>query len=384
MTNTHHIVFAGAGTGGHFHPGLAVAAHLVDRLPEARITFVGTGKASERQTIRTAGYHYASLPSQPAPQNPLGAVRFITDNVAGYLAARWFLKEQDVSLAVGLGSHAGAATLRAAAARGIPTILLEQNAMPCRTACWLARSAAAVCIGFEHARPFFPMQVPLVITGNPARPAFERLFHRVEAGPPVDGPRPDDAQREKQLVVIGGAGGARSLNQYMPGALAQLGDRLRGWRVVHQTGEGQLQQTEARYCRAGVDALVVSYIDEMAPVMFDSDLIVCRAGGTMLAELALAGVPAILVPDPMAVGANQMANAQIILAGGACTVIDETSLDGRLDQALASDLRRLIDHEPRRLEMAANMRRLANPDAASRITDVVCDVLGGGLIQLAA
>ena len=170
----------------------------------------------------------------------------------------------------------------------------------------------------------------------------------------------------------------------MPGALAQLGDRLNGWHVVHQTGDGQLQETEARYCRAGVDALVVSYIDEMAPVMFDADLVVCRAGGTTLAELALAGVPAILVPYPLAVDAYQMANAQIVAACGACTIVDEVSLAGRLDHVLASHLAGLIENEPRRQEMAAAMRRLATPDAADQVTDVLCDVLSGRLAQLAA
>jgi UDP-N-acetylglucosamine--N-acetylmuramyl-(pentapeptide) pyrophosphoryl-undecaprenol N-acetylglucosamine transferase len=417
MTSAPHILFAGSGPGGHIHPGLAVAAHLAARLPEARITFVGAGKASERHTVRSAGYCYANLPSQPPPRTPLEAVRFVTDNVAGYWAARWLLKEQDVSLVVGLASHSGAATLRAATARGIPSVLIEQNAVPGRLARWLARSASAVCAGFEHARPCFPLQVPLVITGNPARPAFERLHRRMEddddnaaardqrtTGPVVAGlmtephsagsgdPRTaggdhrtaPDTRREKRLLVIGGAGGAHSLNQFMPGALRQLGERLTGWRVVHQTGEGQLQETEARYCRAEVEALVVSYIDEMAPVLFDSDLVVCRAGGTTLAELALAGVPALLVPYSLAADAYQMANAQIVAAAGAATIIDEASLAGRLDHVLAAHLSRLVEDDPRRAEMAVNMRRLANPDAASRITDVVCDVLAGNLARLAA
>ncbi len=434
MTPIPHIVFAGGGAGGHLHTGLAVAAHLAERLPEARITFVGGGHRPERHTVRTAGYQYASLPSQPAPRSPIDAVRFVTDNVAGYWAARWFLKEQNVSLVVGLGCHGGAATLRAAAARDIPTVLLEQNAMPCRMTRWLARSATAVCAGFEHARPYFPAHIPLMITGNPARPAFERLYRRIEAAVPSAVTTPsvvaglptsavaglptephdagsghprttggdprttehdaepnephiaefDAAQREKRLVVIGGEGGARSLNEHMPEALQHLADRLDGWRVVHQTGDGQLQETEARYCRAGVDALVVSYIDEMAPVMFDSDLVVCRASGTTLAELALAGVPAVLVPYPMAVDAYQLANAQIVAAAGAGTLIDETSLAGRLDHVLASHLAGLIDNEPRRQEMAAAMRRLADPDAASQVTEVLCDVLSGQLAQLAA
>ena len=95
---------------------------------------------------------------------------------------------------------------------------------------------------------------------------------------------------------------------------------------MHQSGEGQLQDTTRRYRDAGVDALVVAYIDEMASIMFESDLVVCRAAGTTLAELALAGVPAILVPYPPAID-YQMANAEVFAADGAATIIDETDLD---------------------------------------------------------
>ena len=99
----------------------------------------------------------------------------------------------------------------------------------------------------------------------------------------------------------------------------RLATQLHGWQIVHQSGEGQLQQTINRYRDVGVDALTVSFIDEMAPVMFASDLVVCRAGGTTLAELALAGVPAVLVPYPRDVEAYQLANADVVAATGAAT-----------------------------------------------------------------
>src|SRR6185295_11224231 len=98
----------------------------------------------------SAGFRHARLPSQPAPQNALHAVRFLTDNVAGYCAAHWFLKEKHVSAVVGLGGAASAPTVRAAISRGIPVVLLEQNVVPGRVTRWLARSAHSVCAGFEQ------------------------------------------------------------------------------------------------------------------------------------------------------------------------------------------------------------------------------------------
>lgn len=384
MSSPLHIVFAGGGSAGRLYPGLAVATHVRERLPEAKITFVGGGKAFERHPVRAAGFNYVTLPSQPVPRNPFLAMRFITDNVAGYWASRWYLKEHRASLVVGLGGYASAATVRAAHSREIPTVLLEQNAVPSPVTRWLSRSADVVCAGYPETRAHFAPDAPVVVTGNPARHAFERMYeelgargtgHGVAAGP-----------RLNRLVVIGGADGAKSINEYMPRALQRLSTHLKGWQVVHQTGEGQLQQTINRYRTAGVDALTVSFIDEMAPVLFASDLVVCRAGGTTLAELALAGVPAVLVPYPRDVEAYQLANADVVAGAGAATVIDESSLEEPLSDALVEHLAPLLTEQERRQSMAEKMRALARPEAASEITDVIRDLVDTavGTLRLAA
>lgn len=384
MRPNSHIVFAGGGAAGYLHPGLAVADHVAERLPDALVTFVGAGRSLEPHTVRAAGFAYASVPSRPPSRRPLDVMRFVTDNLAGFWASRWFLKEQQVSLVVGLGGYHSAATVRAAIARGIPTVLLEQNVVPSRVTSWLARSAETVCAGFDDVRRRLPASTPLRITGNPARPAFEQLYHQSQNAHAPDAASPTARPTERRLVVIGGAGGARTLNQFMPRALSRMGHLLEGWRVVHQTGEGQLQETERRYRAAGVEALVISYIDEMAAVLFDSDLVICRAGGTTLAELALAGTPAILVPYPRAMDASQMANAEVFAAGGACQIIDETSLAGPLDQALVDQLQRLMVDHAQRQEMADNMRRFARPEASALITDTICDILVDSTARLAA
>jgi UDP-N-acetylglucosamine--N-acetylmuramyl-(pentapeptide) pyrophosphoryl-undecaprenol N-acetylglucosamine transferase len=386
IRSSHHIVFAGGGSAGRLYPGLAVAAHLKVQLPDAAITFVGGGKPIERHPVQAAGFNYVTIPSQPVPRNPYLAMRFVTDNVAGYWASRWYLKEHRASLVVGLGGYASAATVRAATSRGIPTVLLEQNAVPRHVTRWLAQSADMVCAGFDEVQAHLPPNTPIALTGNPARPAFERMYRDERAGNTANDGNLLPAVRERRLVVIGGADGARTINEFMPPALRRLREQLRGWQIVHQTGEGQLQQTIDRYRAASVDALTVSFIDEMAPVMFASDLVVCRAGGTTLAELALAGVPALLVPYPRDVEAYQLANAEVVAAAGAATVIDELSLDGPLDDALADQLALLLIDNSRRELMAENMRLLARPDAAELITDTIRTVLSAsvGTVRLAA
>jgi UDP-N-acetylglucosamine--N-acetylmuramyl-(pentapeptide) pyrophosphoryl-undecaprenol N-acetylglucosamine transferase len=402
MSRSPHILFAGGVAPRYFYPGLAIAAKVVERLPDAQITFVGRSGAQERHIVRSAGYGLVNLPAQPAPQRAMHAVRFVTSNLAGYLAARWFLREQRVSLVVGLGGPASAATLRAAVARGVPMVMLEQNVVPSRVTRWLARSANIVCAGFPQTTKYLPSAVPLVITGNATRPAFEKLYshrHSSVAGvEPKASPQqislgarlrrdpshPGESPRcQRRLIVIGGAGGARSLNESMPAALARLRDELAGWQVVHQSGEGQLQETTGRYRQAGVDALVVAYIDEMAPVMFESDLVICRSSGTTLAELALAGVPALLVPHPP-VREYQAANAKVFEAAGAATILDEAELAAPLEDALVAAIKPLILDAAARSRMSANMRRLARPDAAANITDAICRILSSSATELAA
>lgn len=366
MPRSPHIVFAGGSTPGRLYPGLAIAAHLIERIPDATITFIGGNRPQDRHLVRAAGFKFAGVPSRAEPESFLKAVRFVTDNVAGYWAARWFLKESHATVLVGLGGASCAPAVRAAVSRRLPTVMLERDVVPGRVTRWLARSVTTVCAGFAETRGYFPSAVSLTITGNPARPAFEHLYRASRLTEP--------APRDKRLVIIGGTNGAGSINEHMPTALTRLRDRLAGWQIVHQAGEGQLQPTVARYQAAGIEALVVAFIDEIAPVMFASDLVVCRSGGTTLAELALASVPAILVPYPLAID-HQLVNAEVFSTAGAATVIDETELEGSLADSLTEHLEGVLADENRRKQMAVSMRRLARPGAAANITNIVYETM---------
>jgi UDP-N-acetylglucosamine--N-acetylmuramyl-(pentapeptide) pyrophosphoryl-undecaprenol N-acetylglucosamine transferase len=382
MPRPFHIVFAGGVTPSHLHPGLAVAAHLLQRLPDALVTFVGSGRSQERHVVRSAGFSFANLPSEPEPRKPLHAVQFVTYNLAGYWAARWFLKERRVSLVVGLGGSASASTVRAAMSRGIPAVMLEQNVVPGRVTRWLARSATTVCAGFRETVSYFPSSVPVLVTGNPARPAFEQRYRqRLERGGGAAADQIPD--RDKRLIILGGAGGARSLNESMPMALARLRPHLESWQIVHQTGEGQLQDTARRYREAGVEALAVAYIDEIASIMFESDLVVCRPAGTTLTELALAGVPAILLPYPPVMDYH-LANAEVFASAGAATLLDETEIAGPLDIELVQQLGPLLVDHARRRAMSESISRFACPDAAANVTDAICRILCNSSVRMAA
>ncbi len=360
-----HVIFAGGGTAGHLFPGLAVAGCLSARRPDLRITFAGTGRDFEKREVAAAGFGYLALRSQPLPRRLGEVLPFLADSLAGYRAAAALLKAQQVAAVVGLGGYASAATAWAAIRRGIPLVLLEQNVIPGRATRWLAPRASLVCTAFERTAAHLRARCPVRATGNPVRPGFAP--RPVAASACCDGKRPAD----RQLVILGGSAGARALNENLPPALGRIHSRLDGWRIVHQSGTADFDATRKRYRDLGLPATVVPFAADMPGLLSGSHLAVSRAGGTTLAELAAAGIPAVLVPYPYAADDHQRINAEAFAAEGGCVVVDERERPGKLDQALAAVLVGLLADAGAAANMAASMRRVARPDAARHVAELI-------------
>jgi UDP-N-acetylglucosamine--N-acetylmuramyl-(pentapeptide) pyrophosphoryl-undecaprenol N-acetylglucosamine transferase len=374
-TYTDHIVFAGGGTAGHLFPGLAVAEQLLPSAPGLRITFAGTGKAFEIRHVQRAGFDYLTLPCRPFPRRASEALRFLTDHFTGHYAARRFLREQSVSLVVGLGGYASVPAARAAARLGIPVVLLEQNAVPGRATRWLAPTAALVCSAFEGIRPYLRSPCRVRVTGNPLRREF--FEHGSMARYQFD-----RRGTKRKLLVLGGSGGAQTLNEQVPLALYKAGAALAGWQIVHQTGERKVAKVGDLYRKLGLEATALPFIENMPGMLGTSHLAISRSGGTTLAELAASGVPAILLPFPKARDNHQRKNADVFVAAGACKALDERELSGRFDNHLAEAVVELATGHALRMHMSQAIARLARPEATRRVAQSVAGLLHP--IELAA
>jgi UDP-N-acetylglucosamine--N-acetylmuramyl-(pentapeptide) pyrophosphoryl-undecaprenol N-acetylglucosamine transferase len=361
---TDHLVFAGGGTAGHLFPGLAVAEQLRRHAPQLRITFAGTGKPFELRQVTQAGFEYVTLACRPLPRKASEALRFLTENFSGFYAARRFLRQHNVALVVGLGGYASVPTARAAAGLRIPCVLLEQNAVPGRATRWLAPAATLVCAAFEEIRPLLKSGCRVRVTGNPLRRAF------IEQRAPAHN-LPDRLGNRRKLLVLGGSGGAQTLNEQAPRALYKAGAALHDWQVVHQAGQRDLARTGDLYRKLGIDATVLPFIENMPLTLRTSHLAISRAGGTTLAELAASGVPAILLPYPKATDNHQRKNADLFAQAGACKILDQRELVGRLDNHLAQAVVELTTAHPLRVRMAHAMTQLARPEATRRVARVI-------------
>ncbi len=354
-----HIVFTGGGTGGHLFPGLAVAEQLARKMPRTRITFVGSGKPFERRHVTGAGWEYLAVPCRGWSGKLRQSVSFVFENMAGYLAARRFLSEEQVDLVVGLGGYASVPTARAAVRQHVPLVLLEQNATPGKATRWLARSASLVCTSLAETESHLRCGCPVRLTGNPIR---QQPKHPTSTSAPL-------------LLISGGSHGAGALNEHVPKALYKIRSKLVGWQIVHQSGQSDHGATESLYRKLGLCATVVPFITDMPSMLARAELAVCRAGGTTLAELAAAEVPAVLVPYPHAAADHQRRNAQSFCKAGGALMIDQQEGPGRLDDRLADALTGLLEDPPRRHRMATLLARLARPDAASEVANHIMSLL---------
>jgi UDP-N-acetylglucosamine--N-acetylmuramyl-(pentapeptide) pyrophosphoryl-undecaprenol N-acetylglucosamine transferase len=249
---------------------------------------------------------------------------------------------------------------------GVPTAVLEQNARVGMTNRLLAPVVGRAYVSFaETASTFLASRVR--VPGNPVRRAFVDAARRAAMDP--DG----FEARARRVLVLGGSQGARALNTIVPDALARAGLADRGVSVLHQTGPAMRDEVEAAYRALGVDAEVVTFIDDMAAAYASAALVVARAGATTVAELCAVGRPSILVPYPFAADDHQADNALALERAGAARCIREGALDaGSLATAIAG----LLDDDEKRSAMAEAAREAGRPDAAAAIVDDLCAWLG--------
>ncbi|MFO1093034.1 MAG: undecaprenyldiphospho-muramoylpentapeptide beta-N-acetylglucosaminyltransferase [Planctomycetaceae bacterium] len=350
------FVFAGGGSGGHLFPAIAVARELRKRQPDARIVFVSGSRAVEGDILGREAFERRQLEATTSPELKRDPVRSAWRAWRAWRTAAAWLAEWQPRAVIGCGGYVSVPVGFAARRAGIPLVLLEQNVVPGRATTWLSRWADAVCVSFDETAAKLPRGAKSVVTGNPVREEIAVLAGRPHARPP----------HRPTLLVLGGSQGAKSINSAMLDFAAAHRSALAGWRIVHQTGHRDREMTEARYAEFGIHAETSAFLVSIADVYAVADLVVSRAGATTLAELACAGLPAVLIPYPGAVRDHQARNAEAFATAGAAL----SAKDGSV-QEMSAALLPLLNEEQRRREMAGRMARCARPSATQSVADVV-------------
>jgi UDP-N-acetylglucosamine--N-acetylmuramyl-(pentapeptide) pyrophosphoryl-undecaprenol N-acetylglucosamine transferase len=357
------ILLAAGGTGGHLFPAEALATALMSR---GCIVHLATDERATRygKTFPAAVTH--EIPSAtPSGRSP-GALLGVAGKLGHGLFRSWsMLGSVKPAAVVGFGGYPTVPPVLAAALRGIPTIVHEQNGVLGRANRMLAPFVKVIATGFPTVKGVKPQQqAKLRLTGNPVRPAVLEA-----ASKPFE---PLSAEGVLRLVVFGGSQGARVMSDIVPLAIETLPVELRSRiSIVQQAREEDLDRVHAVYARLSVPAEVSTFFADMPSRIAAGHLVVARSGASTVAELAVIGRPAILVPLPHSLDGDQAANAITLENTGAAVVIPQSQFTpDRLADEIAARLR-----EPQSLTRAAEAAKSAGvPDAADRLATLVLEV----------
>ncbi|MDR0735539.1 MAG: undecaprenyldiphospho-muramoylpentapeptide beta-N-acetylglucosaminyltransferase [Zoogloeaceae bacterium] len=334
------LIMAG-GTGGHIFPALAVANALRDA--GWRVSWLGNPEGMEARLVTAQGFDMAHVRFAALRGKGLARKLMLPVSLARacWRAARE-IRRLRPDVVLGMGGYISFPGALMAWVMGIPCVIHEQNAIAGLANRVLSFLANRVLTGFPD------VLCRGVWVGNPVRADILRT-------PP---PEIRLAGREGafKLLVVGGSLGAQALNEIVPQGLALMPAGLRP-EVVHQAGEQHLESLKASYAAAGVEAHCVSFIEDMAGAYTWADLVICRAGALTIAELAIVGVPAILVPFPQAVDDHQTQNARFLTLAGGGILLPQERLTPESVALMGNYSRSQL------LEMAKKSRALARPDA---------------------
>lgn len=357
--------FAGGGTGGHLFPGLAVAGAIRARDPQSRIVFVGSERSIEHDLVARHGFEHLGLSSEPLTRLKRNPLAFFWRNWRAYRSAIRLLKREVPVAVIGLGGFASAPLILAAHRLKIPGILLEQNSIPGRSTRWLSRWANAVCLSYAESASYFHARVIKHLTGNPVRAEIVQLRKNATHARPESKPRPPS------LLVLGGSQGAQPLNEAFLWLVEADPQRLAGWQIVHQTGAAQQVMVHDRYRELGIEAEVAAFLPDMAERYQTATLVISRAGATTLAELACAGLPAVLVPYPHAADDHQWHNAKAFESAGAAVLALQGASAEQTGRILREHLTQILTHPGKLSSMSQCMAEMAQPNATESVLEVL-------------
>ncbi len=371
MSGRRYAVMAGGGTAGHLQPALAIAEALVDRGHDrGSIEFVGSERGQDAETLDGRGFPFTLLPGRGvvrslAPRDLVGNVVSLAGLAVAAVGGLRLVARERPRVVVSVGGYASLPAALAAVMLRIPLVLVNTDAVPGAANRLFGRFARASAVGWEGVR--LPRAV---VTGTPVRPEIgavrrapaDRIAARRLLGLPPD---------RALVAVFGGSLGARSLNRCVEGLSARW-ERRSDVAIYHIVGrrdwDGRTGDGPGGADHPGLVLVRVPFEERMAAVYAAADVVVCRAGAMTVAELAVAGVPAVLVPLPGAPGDHQTANGRVLERAGAAVLLadalcEPARLDGILD-GLLSD-RGALD------AMGAAAARLGRPDAADAGAQVV-------------
>lgn len=347
------VMIMAGGTGGHVFPALAVAENLRDAGHD--VSWLGTRKGIEAAVVPAAGFAMDWL--SVSGLRGKGIVSLLLAPfmlLKACIQASKIIRQRQPDVVLGLGGFASGPGGLMSWVHGKPLVIHEQNRVPGTTNRLLKRLATRVLEAFPNS---FDDKAKAVCTGNPVRKELLNACRRKE-------------NKRANVLIVGGSLGASILNEVVPAALKDLQQQL-GIKVIHQAGQSTIESAKSAYRAAGVTADVRVFIDDMKAVYEWADVVICRAGAMTISELAVMGLPSILVPLPHAIDDHQAKNAKFLSDEEAAFLMPQSELSAA---TLAAKLGELLADAEKIKNMGSKALSLAKPEATQEVANICLEV----------
>lgn len=362
-TKAHRFIISGGGTGGHIFPAISIANAIKKRWADAEILFVGAEGRMEMERVPAAGYQIIGLPVAGFDRkNVLKNFSVLVKLMKSMRQARSIVKSFQPDIAIGVGGYASGPTLRAAASRGIKTLLQEQNSYAGVTNKLLAQKASKICVAYEDMERFFPKE-KIVLTGNPCRQDLTISDKNRKEGYEFFQLNPD----KKTILMVGGSLGARTLNDSIVAAFEQIAQA--DVQVIWQCGKYYFEEMSNLQKSGKIPSNIRLYdfVSRMDYAYSVADLVISRAGAGSISEFCLLEIPVILVPSPNVSEDHQTQNAMALVKKDAAVMVT----DANARTLLFATALELIKDQERLKTLSKNIGAMAQRDSANRIVDEI-------------
>ena len=360
------VIISGGGTGGHIFPALAIAKAIEKKVDKVEFLFVGAEDRMEMEKIPAAGYKIVGLWISGLQRNlSKRNLLFPFKLISSLLKARKIIKQFKPDLAIGTGGYASGPLLFAAAKKGVPSLIQEQNSYPGITNKILAKYVQKICVAYDNMERFFGDE-KLIITGNPIRDDILSFDTKVKAGKKlfnIDVSKPT-------VLVVGGSLGAYTINNAIASNLSDF--KTANVNLIWQTGISFQDQAKELTRQVSVNGIQAhTFIKEMDLAYAIADVIVSRAGAIAISELCCVGKPIILIPSPNVSENHQYKNAQSLVNKNAALLVKDSDASRKLVYKVLG----LLKDNIKQKELSNNIKKLAVKNAADRIAEIALSLI---------
>ncbi len=356
------LIFSGGGTGGHIYPAIALIKELQEKEPSVEILYIGKLNAQEEKICKNENIPFIGIKVRYFYRK-LTFKNFLTiyEFVKAYHEVKKIVKQFKPDIIIGMGGYVCAPVVYAGARKHIKTIIHEQNSIPGLTNKFLSRYATCIAISFPSSIAYFKGK-KTILTGNPRA---QEVLHsgrikKVDLG--LD-------ENKKLILIFMGSLGAKYVNQTIVKTLPILSKRD-DIEVIFVTGKSHYDTiiSEAEHLVINKNVFIKAYVDNMPQLYQHTDLIICRAGATSLAEICAIGIPVVLIPSPFVTNNHQEKNALDLVHLGGAIMIQEKDLTV---ESLTKEVNRLLEDSYKLRLLRINNKKFGIPDACDKFIEVI-------------